>query len=127
MFLRTCSLAYLFALVLFFGSSHVFAQEAQMVTITVGEKSKEVLTFEPKEVKVKPGKVVFTLVNKGENVHNIAIKRKDKEERLVRAEKGQSAKSEPVDLTAGEYEIFCNFSSGGKHQERGMAGKLIVK
>jgi len=98
-----------------------------MVTITVGEKSKEVLTFEPKEVKVKPGKVVFTLVNKGEIVHNLAIKLKDKEERIVRAEKGQSAKSEPVDLAAGEYEIFCNFSSGGKHGDRGMAGKLIVK
>ena len=127
MFLRSRSLACLYALVLFFASSHAFAQEAQMVTITVGEKSKEVLTFEPKEVKVKPGKVVFTLVNKGEIVHNLAIKLKDKEERIVRAEKGQSAKSEPVDLAAGEYEIFCNFSSGGKHKDRGMAGKLIVK
>jgi plastocyanin len=108
-------------------SSRLFAQEAQKVTITVGEKSKEVLTFEPKEVTVKPGKVQITLVNKGENVHNVSIKLKDKEVRLTKAEAGKSATTEPVDLAAGEYEIYCNYSSGGLHKDRGMAVKLIVK
>ena len=99
----------------------------QKVTITVGEASEEVLTFEPKEVTVKSGMVEFTLVNKGQNNHNVAIKLSDKEVRLVRAEAGKSATSKPVELAAGTYDIYCAFSSGGPHKERGMAGKLIVK
>lgn len=118
---------YFFVLVLLFASSRTFAQDVQKVTITVGEKGKELLTFEPKETTVKPGKVQFTLVNKGENLHSIAIKLKDKEVRLTKAEAGKSATTEPVDLAAGEYEIYCNYRSGGLHKDRGMAGKLIVK
>jgi plastocyanin len=108
-------------------STGAFAQDVQKVTITVGEKGKELLTFEPKEATVKPGKVLFTLINKGENIHNLAIKIKDKDVRLTKAEAGKSATTEPVDLAAGEYEIFCNYTSGGLHKDRGMAGKLIVK
>jgi plastocyanin len=119
--------AYFFVLILLFASSRTFAQDAQKVTITVGEKNEELLTFEPKEVTVKPGKVQFTLVNKGTRLHNVSIKLKDKEVRLTKAEAGKSATTEPVDLAAGEYEIYCNYSSGGLHKDRGMAGKLIVK
>ena len=99
----------------------------QKVTITVGESSKDVLTFEPKEVTVNSGKVEFTLVNKGQNNHNVSIKLKDKEVRLARAEAGKSATSKPVELAAGTYDIYCAFTSGGNHKEKGMAGKLIVK
>jgi len=99
----------------------------QKVTITVGESSKDVLTFEPKEVAVNSGKIEFTLVNKGQNNHNVSIKLKDKVVRLARAEAGKSATSEPVELAAGAYEIYCSFTSGGNHKEKGMAGKLIVK
>ena len=99
----------------------------QKVTITVGESGKDVLTFEPKEVTVNSGKVEFTLVNKGQNNHNVSIKLKDKEVRLARAEAGKSTTSEPVELAAGTYDVYCAFTSGGNHKERGMAGKLIVK
>ena len=127
MFWRRYSRACFSVLVLLFTSTLAFAQEAQKVTITVGEKSKEVFTFEPKTVTVKPGKVQFTLVNKAENNHNLAIKLNDKDVRLARAEAGKSATSEPVELAAGEYEIFCTFTTGGSHKEKGMVGKLTVK
>jgi plastocyanin len=127
MFWRRYSWVCLFVLALLFTYTRSFAQEVQKVTITVGETSKEVFTFEPKQATVKPGKVEFTLVNKGQSNHNVAIKLNDKEVRLARAEAGKSATSEPVELAAGEYEIYCSFTTGGSHKDKGMAGKLIVK
>lgn len=116
-------------LLLLFAPSKLFAQDIQTVTVTVGELSKTQYTFEPKEIKIKPGKVQFVLVNKpaSEANHNLAVKLKDKEIRLVRATPGQTEKSEIIDLPAGEYDIYCSFTSGGNHKEKGMAGKLIVK
>ncbi|OFZ92992.1 MAG: hypothetical protein A3F74_03445 [Betaproteobacteria bacterium RIFCSPLOWO2_12_FULL_62_58] len=110
-----------------FAQARPDAPVTQKVMITVGESGKDVLTFEPKEVTVNSGKVEFTLVNKGQNNHNVSIKLKDKEVRLARAEAGKSTTSEPVELAAGTYDIYCAFTSGGNHKERGMAGKLIVK
>jgi plastocyanin len=107
--------------------SQLFAQDVQKVTITLAEISKTEFTLTPKEVTVKPGKVQFTLINKGAGNHNLSIKPKDKEVRLVRAEVGKSETSEAIDLTAGEYEIYCSLTSGGSHKDRGMNGKLIVK
>lgn len=107
--------------------SLAMAQDAQKVTVTVGETGDKKLTLEPKEITVKPGKVEFTLINKGKANHNLTIILKGKETRFVRATPGQTEKSEPIELSAGTYEIFCNFSSGGSHKERGMVGKLIVK
>ena len=124
---RRFSWACLLVLALPFTFTRSFAQEVQKVTITEGEKSKEVFTLEPKEVTVKPGKVQFTLINKAENNHNLAIKINDKEVRLTRAEAGKTTTAEPVDLTAGEYEIYCTFTTGGSHKDKGMVGKLIVK
>lgn len=110
-------------------SSVAIAQEVQKVTITVGEVSKDKFTFEPKEVTIRPGKVEFTLVNKGTENHNLRVKQGDKEiARPMRlAEPGKSVKGEPVELAAGEYEILCSYTSGGSHKEKGMVGKLIVK
>lgn len=122
--------AYLFVVPLIFAAVPVFAQqEAQKVTITVGEASKDKFTLEPREMTVRAGKIEFTLVNKGAENHNLRIKQGDKEiARLVRvAEPGKSEKSAPVELTAGEYEILCTYTSGGSHKDKGMAGKLIVK
>lgn len=114
-------------ILLLFSFSVAIAQDVQKVTITVGDISKEKQFLEPKEITVKPGKVEFTLVNKGEANHNITIKPKDKEIRLARATPGQSVNSATVELAAGEYDIYCSFTSGGNHREKGMAGKLIVK
>ena len=107
----------------------IFAQEVQKITITVGEASKDKFTLEPKEVTVRPGKVEFTLVNKGGENHNLRIKQGDKEvaRPLRLAEPGKSVKGDPVDLAAGEYEILCSYTSGGSHKDKGMVGKLIVK
>ena len=127
MFSRRFSWVVLFVSIPLLTSTRTFAQEVQKVTVTEAEKSKEVFTFEPKEITVKPGKVQFTLINKAENNHNLAIKINDKEVRLTRAEAGKTTTSEPVDLTAGEYEIYCAFTTGGSHKDKGMVGKLIVK
>jgi len=120
---------YLFVVSLIFAAVPVFAQqEVQKVTITVAEPSEDKYTQEPKEVIVRPGKVEFTLVNKGTKDHALAAKIQDKDIRLVRvATPGQSAKGEPVELSAGEYEIYCNRTTGGSHKNKGMVGKLIVK
>jgi plastocyanin len=125
---RKFFLAHLFTLVLFFTLTWANAQDVQKVTITVGNGRGKALTFEPKQVTVKPGKVEFTLINKAQVNHNLVIKLKDKETPLVTTTPpNQTGKSEPVELSAGEYEIYCSFISGGRHRERGMAGKLIVR
>ena len=120
-------LSALAGILLIFSFSAAIAQEVQKVTVTVGDISKEKQFLEPKEITVKPGKVEFTLVNKGEVNHNITIKPKDKEMRLARATPGQTVQSEIVELAPGEYDLYCSFTSGGNHREKGMAGKLIVK
>ncbi len=120
--------AYLFAVLLLFLSSGTFAQEVQRVTVTVGEAADKKLTFSPKEITVKPGKVEFTLVNKGTVTHNLTIKLNDKPTPIIRrSTAGETVKSDPIELAAGEYEIYCSYTSGGSHKERGMEGKLIVK
>lgn len=97
------------------------SQEIQKVTITESEYK-----IEPKEITVKPGKVEFTLVNKGKDRHNLRLKMGDKDIRVGVGDGGQSVKAE-VDLTPGEYEMFCAFTTGGSHKDKGMLGKLIVK
>jgi plastocyanin len=119
---------YFFAAMLVFTSYGAFAQEVQRVTITVGEAGDKKLTFSPKEVTVRPGKVEFTLVNKGTVNHNLTIKINDKPTPIIRrSTAGETVKSEPIELSAGEYDIYCSYTSGGSHKERGMEGKLIVK
>ncbi len=120
--------AYFVSVLLLFLSSGTFAQEVQRVTVTVGEAGDKKLTLTPKEITVRPGKVEFTLMNKGTVNHNLAIKINDKATPLVkRSTPGESVKSEPIELSAGEYEIYCTYTSGGSHKDRGMEGKLIVK
>lgn len=122
------SWGYFLAVLLLFLSSGTFAQEVQRVTITVGEAADKKLTLSPKEITLRPGKVEFTLVNKGTVNHNLAIKINDKATPLVkRSTPGESLKAEPIELSAGEYEIYCTYTSGGSHKDRGMEGKLIVK
>jgi plastocyanin len=119
---------YFLAAVVLFTSYGAFAQEVQKVTITVAEAGDKKLTLSPKEVTVRPGKVEFTLVNKGTVNHNLAIKINDKPTPLVkRSTAGETVKSEPIELSAGEYEIYCTYTSGGSHKDRGMEGKVIVK
>lgn len=96
-------------------------QQVQRITITETEYS-----IEPKEVTVKPGKVEITLVNKGKGSHNLRLVMGEKNIRVGLTEAGQSIKAE-VDLTPGEYEMFCSFTTGGSHRDKGMLGKLIVK
>jgi plastocyanin len=119
---------YVFAAILLFTSHATFAQEVQKVTITVGEAGDKKLTLSPKELTVRPGKVEFTLVNKGTVNHNLTIKLNDKPTPIIqRSTAGETVKSEPIELSAGEYEIYCTYTSGGSHKDRGMEGKVIVK
>jgi plastocyanin len=87
--------------------SVAIAQEAQKVTIVLTN-----FKLDPSEITVKPGKVEFTLVNKGDIRHNLRLKMGDKDLKLV----------------AGEYDMSCSSTEGGgSHREKGMVGKLIVK
>lgn len=119
---------YFLAAILLFVAYQAFAQEVQRVTITTGEAGEKKLTWSPKEVTVRPGKVEFTLVNKGTVSHNLVIKLNDKPTPIIkRAAAGETVKSEPIELAAGEYEVYCSYTSGGSHKDRGAEGKIIVK
>lgn len=103
--------------------SVAIAQEAQKVTIVLTNYK-----LDPSEITVKPGKVEFTLVNKGDVRHNLRLKMGDKDLKLNnQAKAGETIKTE-VDLVAGEYDMSCSSTEGGgSHREKGMVGKLIVK
>ena len=103
--------------------SVAIAQEVQKVTIVLTDYK-----FEPSELTVRPGKVEFTLINKGTVRHNLRLKIGDKDLKLNnQAKEGETAKAE-VDLVAGEYDMSCASSEGGgSHREKGMVGKIRVK
>ena len=103
--------------------SLAIAQETQKATIVMTDNK-----FEPSELNLRPGKVEFTLINKGTVRHNLRLKIGDKDLKLNnQAKAGETVKTE-VDLVAGEYDMSCGSSEGGgSHREKGMVGKLRVK
>jgi plastocyanin len=111
------------AALLISSSSLAIAQEAQKATIVMTDNK-----FEPSELTLKPGKVEFTLINKGALRHNLRLKLGDKDLKLNnQAKAGETVKTE-VDLVAGQYDMSCGSTEGGgSHREKGMVGKLIVK
>jgi plastocyanin len=111
------------AALLISSSSLALAQEVQKATIVLTD-----FKMEPSELTVRPGKVEFTLINKGTVRHNLRLKIGDKDLKLNNQTKaGETVKTE-VDLVAGEYDMSCaSTEGGGSHREKGMVGKLRVK
>jgi len=103
--------------------SVAMAQDIQKATIVLTD-----FKMEPSEITVRPGKVEFTLINKGTVRHNLRLKIGDKDLKLNnQAKAGETVKTE-VDLTAGEYDMSCSSAEGGgSHREKGMVGKVRVK
>ena len=102
--------------------SVAIAQEVQKATIAFTDYK-----IEPSELTLRPGKVEFTLINKGTVRHNLRLKLGDKDLKLNNQTKaGETVKTE-VDLVAGEYDMSCASTEGGSHREKGMVGKLRVK
>lgn len=77
--------------------------------------------FDPKEIAVKPGKVVFDLRNTGVVEHNFVIPKVKVNSGLVKP--GQTKKLEAT-LPAGRYELVCDVPG---HKEAGMVGTVVVK
>ena len=103
--------------------SVAMAQDIQKATIVLTD-----FKMEPSELTLKPGKVEFTLINKGTVRHNLRLKIGENDLKLNnQAKAGETVKTE-VDLLAGEYDMSCSSTeSGGSHREKGMVGKLRVK
>lgn len=81
--------------------------------------------FEPKEVTVKPGKVVFAVKNEGVIEHNFIIETSDRKKVAeIPILKPQESEDVEVNLRAGNYTFVCTLTG---HREAGMVGKLTVK
>ncbi len=81
--------------------------------------------FEPKEVTVKPGKVVFVVKNEGVIEHNFIIETSDRKKVAeIPNLKPQESEDVEVNLRAGNYTFVCTLPG---HREAGMVGKLTVK
>ena len=94
------------------------AESVQKVTVTANE-----FTFEPKEIRVRPGKVEFTIRNVGSYAHSMAIVLKGREAKSPTILKKKTG-TFTLDLPPGEYEFYC-YQDG--HREEGMVGRLTVK
>ncbi len=97
--------------------SPAWPQQPQKVEITATDYA-----LEPKQVRVKPGKVSFVVANKGERAHDFRIEGNGVNAKVDRFEKGNSSTLD-VELPAGEYTMYCGT---GQHRSRGMEGKVTV-
>ena len=118
--LRTCIVRVLAvgAIVASGGDAAAATESVQRVTVMANE-----FTFEPKEIRVRPGKVEFTIRNVGSYAHSMAIVLKGLEAKspvILKRKTGTFT----VDFRPGEYEFYC-YQDG--HKEEGMVGRLTVK
>jgi uncharacterized cupredoxin-like copper-binding protein len=77
--------------------------------------------FDPKAISLKPGKVVFDIVNTGVVEHNFVVPARKVSSGIVKP--GQTKKLE-LTLAAGRYELVCDIPG---HKEAGMVGTITVK
>ena len=121
--MKTLNIFALGAALLFSSAPVTSAQEVQKTTIVLTD-----FKFEPSEITLRPGKVEFTLINKGTLRHNLRLKLGEKDLRLNNQTKAGETVTAEVDLVAGEYDMSCaSTEGGGSHREKGMVGKLHVK
>lgn len=108
---------------LIFSVSAAIAQEVQKATIVLTDYK-----LEPSELTIRPGKVAFTLINKGTVRHNLRLKIGEKDLKLNNQAKAGETITTELDLVAGEYDMSCSSTEGGgSHREKNMVGKLTVK
>ena len=93
------------------------ASEPQTIEIKVSE-----FKFEPKEVRIRAGEVIFKISNEGLIEHNFVIEGEAAASIPVIA----PGKSEELRVTmkSGEYQLVCSLPG---HKEAGMVGTLKVE
>jgi len=91
---------------------------------TVQIKAKE-FRFDPKEVTIKPGEVIFAVKNEGEIEHNFVIEdaagKKLAEIATILPDKSEQVR---VTLKAAKYSILCSLPG---HKDAGMHATLTVQ
>ncbi len=78
--------------------------------------------FNPPTINVNAGTVTFVLTNDGNSTHALTVQGNGVDESSDTVSPGDSTEL-TVDLTEGEYEIFCPV---GNHKAMGMVGTLTV-
>lgn len=91
------------------------AGDIQEVTVTAHD-----IYYEPTEVKIKAGKVKFTLPNQGAAVHDFTI---DDLGIHVTMAPG-TTETLDADIPAGTYQFYCSIPG---HKDAGMVGTLVVE
>jgi plastocyanin len=87
----------------------------QQVTLTARDNA-----FEPKTVQVEAGKPIrLTVVNGGENVHEVEVKDLMPETKLA---PGQSKVVDIPAQPAGTHKIYCEI-----HEDEGMEGEFVAR
>ncbi len=89
---------------------------AQTIEVTTREWA-----FEPSPLVAKAGKITFRIKNNGGVEHNFLVENTPGAQ--VEAIKPGESKSLTVELTRGEYTVFCNLPG---HREAGMVGTLKI-
>ena len=88
---------------------------SQQVTLTAKDNF-----FEPKTLQVEAGKPIrLTVVNGGQNVHEVEVKDLMPETRLS---PGQSKVVDIPPQPAGAHKIYCEI-----HEDEGMEGQFVVR
>jgi plastocyanin len=77
--------------------------------------------FTLSKARVKRGKVIFTIANKGTEVHDFKIIGKTPKSRFITG--GQKTTLTLTFLKAGRYQYVCTI---GEHAIKGMQGTLVV-
>jgi plastocyanin len=80
--------------------------------------------YTPQTIRASPGRLRFTLVNKGRLAHTFRVSRANTTIAKVSSLLPGDRASKRVQVRKGEYRFFCALSN---HEELGMYGTLIVK
>jgi plastocyanin len=89
-------------------------------TVAISETD---FALDPSEATVAAGPVTFDVINDGQTLHNLEVEGNGVEEVSEDIDPGQSTQL-AVDLTAGEYVMYCAI---GNHRELGMEGTVTVE
>ncbi len=90
---------------------------AQVVNVSMREWA-----FDPSPLVARAGRTTFTIKNDGAVEHNFLIENKAGAQ--IEAIQPGASKTLDVELTPGQYTIFCNLPG---HREAGMVGTLRVQ
>lgn len=80
--------------------------------------------FRPQTIRARPGRLTLALQNRGRLAHNLNLRGGGRRVTKVKTLKPGARRTVTVELTRGDYRMFCSISN---HEDLGMYGTIAVR